>query len=89
MMAEMKVWVLLGVASGMAAVIGFVIKVVTGEVLKRLDDIVNELKQLTAITAEHKGQIDNLQEQADAIRQRLHNHSSRIRKIEMQLIKQS
>lgn len=85
----MKVWVLLGAASIMAAVMGFIIKVITGEVLKRLDDIVKELKQLTAITAEHKGQIDNLHEQADTIRQRLHNHSSRIRKIEQQLVKQS
>ncbi len=86
-MAEIKIWILIVVVSSLAAVLGFGIKVVTHEVIKRLDAIVNELKQLTRETTVQQQQIKRLQDQATIINQRLHEHGARIHILESKLIK--
>jgi uncharacterized membrane-anchored protein YhcB (DUF1043 family) len=78
MISEIKIWILVGVAGVMAAVLGFVIKVVTDQVIKRLDEIVTELKQLTQATTIQGQEIKGLQEQDAVIHSRLNEHSARI-----------
>ncbi len=83
MSSEIKIWILVGVAGAMAAVLGFIIKVVTGQVIKRLDEIVMELKQLTQATTIQGQQIKGLQEQDAMIHRRLNEHASRIHALEI------
>ena len=82
MFSEIKVWILVGVAGVMATILGFIIKVVTDQVIKRLDEIVLELKQLTQSTTIQGQQIKNLQEQDALIHGRLNEHSVRIHTLE-------
>jgi len=57
MLTEIKIWILIGVAGIMATILGFIMKVITDQVIKRLDDIVTELKQLTQATTVQGQQI--------------------------------
>jgi len=82
-MSEIKVWILIGGAGIMAAVLGFIMRVVTGQVIKRLDEIVLELKQLTQATTIQEQQIKGLQEKDAVIHRRLHEHANRIHALEM------
>lgn len=88
MVSELKIWILISVAGIMATVLGFVIKVVTGQVIKRLDEIVTELKQLTRATTIQGQQIKGLQDQHATIHRRLNEHSSRIHALEIKAIKE-
>ncbi len=83
MLSEIKIWILVAAAGVMATMMGFIIKVVTGQIVKRLDDIVLELKQLTQATTIQGQQIKGLQEQDAMIHRRLNEHSSRIRTLEI------
>jgi hypothetical protein len=83
MVSEIKIWVLIGVAGIMATILGFIIKMVTGQVIKRLDEIVTELKQLTQATTIQGVQIKGLQEQDAVIHSRLNEHSTRIHALEI------
>ena len=83
MVSEVKIWILVTVVSVMAAILGFVIKLVTREVIKRLDDIVTELKQLTRTTTVQEQQIKRLQEQQNTINHRLNEHAARLRSLEV------
>ena len=83
MLSELKMWILIGGAGIMATVLGFIIKVVTDKVIKRLDEIVTELKQLTQATTIQGQQIKGLQEQDAEIHRRLHEHSARIHALEI------
>ncbi|MES2701860.1 MAG: hypothetical protein V4649_04430 [Bacteroidota bacterium] len=87
-MTEIKLWILVGVAGVMATAMGFIIKVVTAQVIKRLDEIVLELKQLTQATTIHREQIKGLQEQDAMIHRRLNEHSERIHALEARAMKQ-
>ena len=49
MLSEIKIWILIGAAGVMATILGFTVKVITDQVIKRLDEIVTELKQLTQV----------------------------------------
>jgi hypothetical protein len=82
-LSEIKIWILIGVAGVMATILGFIIKVVTGQVIKRLDEIVIELKQLTHAATIQGQQIKGLQEQDAMIHRRLNEHSSRIHALEI------
>ncbi len=86
MVSEIKIWILIGVAGIMATILGFIMKVVTGQVIKRLDDIVLELKQLTRATTIQGQQIKGLQEQDALIHRRLSEHSIRIHTLETSVI---
>ena len=83
MLSEIKIWILIAVAGIMATVLGFIIKVVTAQVIKRLDEIVMELKQLTQATTIQGQQIKGLQEQDAMIHHRLNEHSARIHALEI------
>ncbi len=83
MPSEIKIWILVGVAGVMATILGFIIRVVTGQVIKRLDEIVMELKQLTNATTIQGQQIMGLQEQDAMIHARLNEHSTRIHALEI------
>ncbi len=83
METELKTWILIAAAGTMAAIIGYIIKVVTAQVIRRLDDIVTELKQLTHTTTVLNEQIKNLQEQDAIVNRRLHKLANRIRSIEL------
>ena len=83
MLSEIKIWILVGVAGAMATILGFMIRMVTGQVIKRLDEIVMELKQLTNATTIQGQQIKGLQEQDAMIHSRLNEHSTRIHALEI------
>jgi len=78
---------LVGVAGTMAGVLGFIIKIVTAQVLKRLDEIVTELKQLTHTTTIQGQEIKGLQEKDALIHSRLNEHSSRLITLEIKVNK--
>ena len=82
MSSEIKIWILAGAVGIMATMLGFLIKLVTGQIIKRLDDIVLELKQLTQATTIQGQQIKGLQEQDAIIHHRLNGHSERIHSLE-------
>lgn len=84
MITELKLWVLIGVAGAMSTVLGAVIRMVTSEVIKRLDDIVTELKQLSQSTTIHGQEIKSLQEQDAMIHHRLQEHADRLLRLEQQ-----
>jgi L-2-hydroxyglutarate oxidase LhgO len=87
MVSEIKIWILIAVAGVMATILGFIIRVVTAQVLKRLDEIVLELKQLTYATTIQGQQIKGLQEQDAIIHRRLNEHSTRLHTLETIAIK--
>lgn len=87
MLSEMKIWILIAVAGVMATMLGFMINVVTGQIVKRLDEIVTELKQLTHATTIQGQQIKGLQEQDAMIHRRLNEHSERIHELELKATK--
>lgn len=66
----------------MATILGYIIKLVTAQVIRRLDDIVLELKQLTHTTTIQNEQIKSLQEQDAIIRRRINKLGLRIRALE-------
>lgn len=82
MVAELKLWILISAAGVMAGVLGFIVKLITDQVIKRLDEIVRELKQLTQATTIQGQQIKGLQEQDAVIHRRLNEHSERIHALE-------
>jgi hypothetical protein len=83
---EIKVWILIAVAGIMATVLGFIIKLITDQVIKRLDEIVMELKQLTQATTIQGQEIKGLKEQEAMIHRRLNEHSERIHALETKAI---
>lgn len=83
MISEVKIWIFVVVVSVLAAVLGFVIKTVMDQVIKKLDEIVSELKQLTKTSAIQEQQIRELQEQDKMIHHRLHDISGRLRTLEL------
>ena len=84
---DIKTWILIAVAGVMATILGFIIKLVTGQVINRLDEIVTELRQLTQTTTIQNEQIKGLQEQDAMIRRRLYSHGARIRELELRPVK--
>ena len=82
-MENLKIWVLLAVVSTLAAVLGFMIKLVTKEVIKRLDEIVAELKQLSRTTTVQEEQIKRLMDEILLVNQRLNEHAERLHSSEM------
>ncbi len=86
MITEIKLWIIVSAAGIMSTILGFIVKVVTDQVLKRLDEIVTELKQLTQSTTIQGQQIKGLQEQDAVIHKRLNDHSSRLHKLEQEII---
>lgn len=73
----------------MATILGYIIKVVTAQVINRLDEIVTELKQLTHTTTIQNEQIKGLQEQDAIIRHRVHKLGIRTRALEFKVVQQS
>jgi septal ring factor EnvC (AmiA/AmiB activator) len=82
-MENLKVWLLLAAISLLATILGFMIKLVTKEVIKRLDEIVNELKQLSRTSTVQEEQIKRLSDEMMLVNQRLNEHSERIHQNEM------
>ncbi len=86
MINEIKTWILIAVAGVMATILGYIIKVVTAQVIHRLDEIVTELKQLTHTTTVQNEQIKCLQEQDAIFRHRLNKQNLRIRALELNAV---
>lgn len=86
-MNEVKIWILVAAITAITTVLGFVIRTVIGQVIKKLDEIVNELKQLTKTSAVQEQQIKELQEQDKNLHHLYNDHSARIRTIEIKLNK--
>lgn len=84
---DLKIWILIGVVCTMATILGFIIKLVTGEVIKKLDEIVTELKQLTYTTTIQGQEIKGLQDKDAVIHNHLNEHSERILAIEIKCSK--
>lgn len=86
MITEIKTWILLAVVGVMATILGYIIQMVTAQVIRRLDEIVAELRQLTQTTTIQNEQIKGLQEQDANTRHRLHQLAARIRALELRTV---
>ncbi len=86
MLSEIKIWILIGAAGVMATILGFTVKVITDQVIKRLDEIVTELKQLTQVTTVQGQQIQGLKDQEAMIHRRLNEHAERLHALETSAI---
>lgn len=86
MITEIKTWILLAVVGVMATILGYIIQMVTAQVIRRLDEIVTELRQLTQTTTIQNEQIKGLQEQDANTRQRLHKLATRVRALEFRTV---
>lgn len=64
-------------------VVGFLLKAWFNEILKKLDELVNEIKALNELKTIHDQQIKFLQGAQLATQQRLDNHDKRIRDLEI------
>lgn len=82
MVTELKLWVVLAVLSALTAIAAFMLQLITTQVIKRLDTIVEELRTLSHSALVQEQQIKNLQESDHQHTQRLNNHAERIRTIE-------
>lgn len=82
MIAELKLWVVLAVLSALTTIAAFLLKLITSQVIKRLDTIVSELRSLSHAALVQEQQIKSLQESDHQHTQRLNNHAERIRTIE-------
>jgi hypothetical protein len=82
MVTEIKLWLLVSVAGMMATVLGYIVKTITGQVIKRLDDIVTELKQLTQQTTVQGQQIQGLKDMEALIYRHLNEHAARLHALE-------
>lgn len=89
MITEIKTWILLAVVGVMATVLGYIIQMVTAQVIRRLDEIVTELRQLTQTTTIQNEQIKSLQEQDAITRHRLHKLATRVRALEFRTIEKT
>lgn len=80
---EVKVWILVAAVGVMGTALGFVIKVATNLLIKRLDGIVDELKRLNLSNSLHGQDITHLQETNSQVQTRLNNHADRLRSLEI------
>ncbi|MGH2645756.1 MAG: hypothetical protein ACRDE2_17525 [Chitinophagaceae bacterium] len=80
---DVKIWILTALLLLALSILGFIIKTITHQILKRLDEIVDELKGITKITAVQEQQIKSLVDQQGNTNQRLNDHATRIRKLEI------
>lgn len=85
-----QVWVLSGAVMVLATIIGFAAKLITQQVIKRLDDIIAELQSLTKVTTAQEERIRNLQDNsviyASTLAEhanQLNDHSHRLLKLEI------
>ncbi|TAN18823.1 MAG: hypothetical protein EPN37_04485 [Chitinophagaceae bacterium] len=81
---DIKIWILTTALILVISVIGFIVKTITRQILKRLDQIVNELKQVTRLSTVHEQQIKSLGDQQANTNMRLNDHAVRLRKLEIQ-----
>ncbi len=75
-------WLLVAAIGILTTILSFIIRIVTAQVIKKLDDIVFELKQLAQISAIQHEQIKMLQQQDAYLQQQLALHDARIRQLE-------
>ena len=79
----LKEWILLAALGVTATALGFIIKVATNSLIRKLDGIVSELKQLNLNSTMHTQEIRNIQEGALQMNQRINNHAERLRTLEI------
>jgi uncharacterized membrane-anchored protein YhcB (DUF1043 family) len=70
-MNTVQMWFLGIVITCIGTVMGFVIKFVTSQVIKRLDAIVEKLENLGSVTTSHKEQLQFHKERIDDLHERM------------------
>lgn len=80
---EIKVWILTSVLAIVVVVMGFLLKMWFRQIITRLDELVEEMKGISQVAAVQEQQIKNINDQIGESRQRLNNHSERIRNLEI------
>ena len=81
-MSPTHIWALSALITFFSGVLGFIAHIISGQVIKRLDEIVQELKQLSRASTVQEQQIKNLQEQDLVIHQLLHDVTTRVHSLE-------
>lgn len=79
---EIKIWILTSALIIVISILGFILRAISQQILKRLDDMVDELKVLNEMKTMHDQQIKFIQEGQSSINSRLNNHGERIRVLE-------
>lgn len=80
---EIKFWIVSCALAIVTTVLGFLLKMWFKEIIDKLDDLVGELKILAETKVIHEQQIKYLQEDQINTKQRINDHSRRIRSLEL------
>ena len=70
-MSTAQMWFIGTLVTIIGTVMGFVIKFVTDQVIKRLDAIVDKLENLSTVTTQHKEQLSYHKERIDDLHERV------------------
>lgn len=81
-MEDIKIWVLSGVLSIVGVAMVTLVKWFINQALQRLDEMVRDIKELTATITKQEERILVLQKDNAAANQRMNNHAERLRDIE-------
>ena len=80
---EVQIWVLTGLVSALSAVLMIVFKTSLQRLITRLDELIDQVRELTENVGVHRSEIDGLEEKNQRQDERLNGHSERIRALEI------
>ena len=81
-MEDIKIWVLSGVLSVVGVAMVTLVKWFINQALQRLDEMVRDIKELTATIYKQEERILVLQKDNATANQRMNNHAERLRELE-------
>ena len=79
---EIKNWVLAGVVAFLTFLLGAIAKMVSSGIIKKLDEMLQELKALNAITIRHEAEMANQRKDHDRLCEDVEELDERLRKVE-------
>lgn len=85
MNATTQIWILTGLTGALVLIVGYLLKTAITEILSKLQDIVEEIKQLNKITSAQETSIKYLQEMHLDFATRLNSHTERLFRLELKI----
>lgn len=87
MQQSTEVWILSAAVMVLGTIIGFAAKLITQQIIKRLDSIIDELQSLTKITASQEVLIRSLQDAVAVHSLQLQDHASHLNEQSHKILK--
>lgn len=81
---DLNAWILTGLIPVGGTILGYMLKFQFKQIVGRLDDVIRELKTVSAANIKHDEQIKYLHDGHSNMSHRLNDHSLRIRTLESQ-----